>query len=54
MDSDEDMQIDAELPSYSSEAKGKGKAVFRDELGGPAGGKDDTLPWYMKSLSRSR
>jgi len=55
MDSDEEMQqIDFELPSFSSVAKGKGKAVFRDEPENPAGGKDDTLPWYMKSLSHSR
>jgi len=55
MDSDEEMQqIDSELPSFSSAAKGKGKAVFRDELEDPARGRDDTLPWYMKSLSRSR
>jgi hypothetical protein len=55
MDSDEEMQqIDSEIPSFSSAAKGKGKAVFQDELEDPTGGRDDTLPWYMKSLSRSR
>lgn len=55
MDSDEEMQqIDSELPSFSSVAKGKGKAVFQDGLEDPAGGRDDTLPWYMKSLLRSR
>ena len=55
MDSDEEMQeIESELPSFSSAAKGKGKAVFQDELEDPTGGRDDTLPWYMKSLSRSR
>lgn len=55
MDSDEEMQqIDSELPSFSSVAKGKGKAVLQDELEDPSGGRDDTLPWYMKSLSRSR
>ncbi len=55
MDSDEEMQqIDSEVPSFSSVAKGKGNVVFQDELEGPAGGRDDTLPWYMKSLSRSR
>jgi hypothetical protein len=55
MDSDEEMQqIDPEFPSFSSVAKGKGKAVFQDELEDPAVGRDDTLPWYMKSLSRSR
>jgi hypothetical protein len=55
MDSDEEMQqIDSELPSFSSGAKGKGKAVFQDGFEDPAGGRDDTLPWYMKSLSRSR
>jgi hypothetical protein len=53
MDSDEEMQIDPQLPSLSA-AKGKGKAVFQDELENPAGGRDDTLPWYMKPLSRSR
>lgn len=52
MDSDEEMQqIDSELPSFPSVAKGKGKADFHDE---DPGGRDDTLPWYMKSLSRSR
>jgi hypothetical protein len=50
MDSDEEMQIDSELPSFSTAAKGKGKAVFQDGLEDPAGGRDDTLPWYMKSL----
>jgi hypothetical protein len=55
MDSDEEMQqIDSELPSFSSAAKGKGKAVFQGGLEDPAGGRDDTLPWYMKSLSRPR
>jgi hypothetical protein len=55
MDSDEEMQqIDSELPSFSSAAKGKGKAVSQDEFEDPAGGRDDTLPWYMKSLSRPR
>ena len=53
VDSDEEMQFDSQPPS-SSAAKGKGKAVFQDELEDPAGGRDDTLPWYMKSLSRSR
>lgn len=55
MDSDEEMQqIDTELPSFPSVAKGKGKAVLHDELEDPAGARDNTLPWYMKSLSRSR
>lgn len=54
MDSDEEMQIDSEIPSFPSLAKGKGKAVFRDEPEDPAGGRDDTLPWYMESLSCSR
>lgn len=55
MDSDEEMQqIDSEPPSLPSAAKGKGKAVIDDELGDHAAGRDDTLPWYMKFLSRSR
>ncbi|KAI0285829.1 P-loop containing nucleoside triphosphate hydrolase protein [Russula aff. rugulosa BPL654] len=49
MDSDEEMQqIDSELPSFSSAAKGKGKAVSQDEFEDPAGGRDDTLPWVEK------
>ena len=55
MDSDEEMQqIESDFPSFSSAAKGKSKAVFQVELEDPSGGRDDTLPWYMKSLSRSR
>ncbi|KAH9995557.1 P-loop containing nucleoside triphosphate hydrolase protein [Russula vinacea] len=48
MDSDEEMQIDSEIPSFPSLAKGKGKAVFRNEPEDPAGGRDDTLPWVEK------
>ena len=54
MDSDEEMQqIDTEPPSFPSVAKGKGKAL-NDDLEDPAAGRDDTLPWYMEFLSRSR
>ena len=54
MDSDEEMQqTDPQLPSLSV-AKGKGKAVLHDEPEDPSAGRDDTLPWYMKFLSRSR
>jgi len=55
MDSDEEMQqIDSEPPPLPSAAKGKGKAVLDDEPGDHATGRDDTLPWYMRFLSRSR
>lgn len=47
MDSDEDMhQIDSDLPALN---KGKGKAVLQDGTEDTTIGKDDTLPWYMKS-----
>ncbi|KAI0289457.1 P-loop containing nucleoside triphosphate hydrolase protein [Russula brevipes] len=46
---DEEMQqVDSELPSFSSVAKGKGKAVLHDEPEDPAIGRDDTLPWVEK------
>jgi hypothetical protein len=55
MDSDEEMQqVDSEAPFLPSVAKGKGKATLDDDLEDPAAGRDDTLPWYMKFLSRSR
>ncbi|SRR5712691_8490347 len=55
MDSDEEMQqIDSEPPSLPSAAKGKGKAIIGDELRDHAAGRDDTLPWYMRFLPRSR
>jgi hypothetical protein len=54
MDSDEEMPlVDSEPPSLPSIAKGKGKAL-NDDLEDPAAGRDDTLPWYMEFLSRSR
>ena len=47
MDSDEDMHpIDSDLPSSN---KGKGKAVPHDETEDTTTGRDDTLPWYMRS-----
>jgi hypothetical protein len=47
MDSDEDMQpIDSDLPSIN---KGKGKAVLHDETEDTTTGRDDTLPWYIRS-----
>ncbi len=55
MDSDEEMQqFDSEPPPFPSAAKGKGKAVLGDEPEEPASGRDDTLPWYVKFLSRSK
>jgi len=55
MDSDEEMQqIDSQPLSLPSAAKGKGKAIINDELGDHAAGRDDTLPWYMRFLPRSR
>ena len=55
MDSDEEMQqMDSEPPFFPSVSKGKGKAVLQDELEDLAARRDDTLPWYMKFLSRSR
>jgi len=55
MDSEEEMQqVDSEAPSVPSMAKGKGKATLGDDLEDSAAGRDDTLPWYMKFLSRSR
>jgi hypothetical protein len=45
MDSDKEMQQnDTELPSFSSIAKGKGKATLHEFEDSPAG-RDDTLPW---------
>lgn len=55
MDSDEEMQqFDSEPPPFPSAAKGKGKAVLGDEPEEPPSGRDDTLPWYVKFLSRSK
>lgn len=46
MGSDEEMQQnDTELSSFSSIAKGKGKATLHDELEDSPAGRDDTLPW---------
>jgi hypothetical protein len=46
MDSDEEMeQNGAELPSFPSVVKGKGKAIPHDEFEDSAAARDDTLPW---------
>jgi hypothetical protein len=46
MDSDREMQQkDVEISSFSSLAKGKGKATAHDEFEDDTAGRDDTLPW---------
>ncbi len=46
MDSDEDMQIDSDIPSLSLLNKGKGRAVLHDGYEDTTA-RDDTLPWYI-------